>query len=58
MAGLPDATFIGFTGTPVDKTYGKGTFKTFGCEDDQGFLHRYSIAETIELILPRHSGNP
>jgi type I restriction enzyme R subunit len=37
MAGLPNATFIGFTGTPVDKTaYGKGTFKTFGCEDDQG----------------------
>ena len=31
MAGLPNATFIGFTGTPVDKTaYGKGTFKTFG----------------------------
>src|SRR5438034_535993 len=26
MAELPNATFIGFTGTPVDKTaYGKGT---------------------------------
>jgi hypothetical protein len=37
MAGLPNASFIGFTGTPVDKTvYGKGTFKTFGCEDDKG----------------------
>ncbi len=49
MAGLPDATFIGFTGTPVDKTvYGKGTFKTFGCEDDKGYLHKYSIAESIE----------
>ncbi len=49
MAGLPNATFIGFTGTPVDKTvYGKGTFKTFGCEDDQGYLHKYSIAESIE----------
>ena len=36
MAGLPNAIFIGFTGTPVDKTaYGKGTFKTFGCEDDR-----------------------
>ena len=45
MAGLPNATFLGFTGTPVDKTvYGKGTFKTFGCEDDQGYLHKYSIA--------------
>jgi type I restriction enzyme R subunit len=49
MAGLPNATFIGFTGTPVDKTaYGKGTFKTFGGEDDAGYLHRYSIAESIE----------
>jgi type I restriction enzyme R subunit len=49
MAGLPNATFIGFTGTPVDKTvYGKGTFKTFGCEDDHGYLHKYSIAQSIE----------
>lgn len=49
MAGLPNATFIGFTGTPVDKTvYGKGTFKTFGCEDDQGYLHKYSIADSIQ----------
>jgi len=49
MAALPNASFIGFTGTPVDKTvYGKGTFKTFGCEDDQGYLHKYSIAESIE----------
>ena len=49
MAGLPNASFIGFTGTPVDKTaYGKGTFKTFGCEDDQGYLHKYSISESID----------
>jgi len=49
MAGLPNASFIGFTGTPVDKTaYGKGTFKTFGCEDDKGYLHKYSMAESIE----------
>lgn len=49
MAGLPNATFIGFTGTPVDKTvYGKGTFKTFGCEDDAGYLHKYSIADSID----------
>ncbi len=49
MAGLPNASFIGFTGTPVDKTvHGKGTFKTFGCEDDQGYLHKYSIADSIE----------
>jgi type I restriction enzyme R subunit len=49
MAGLPNASFIGFTGTPVDKTaYGKGTFKTFGGEDDKGYLHKYSIAESID----------
>ena len=49
MAALPNATFIGFTGTPVDKTaHGKGTFKTFGCEDDKGYLHKYSIADSIE----------
>lgn len=49
MAGLPNASYLGFTGTPVDKTvYGKGTFKTFGCEDDQGYLHKYSIADSIE----------
>ncbi len=49
MAGLPHATYIGFTGTPVDKTaYGRGTFKTFGCEDDKGYLHKYSIADSIE----------
>src|SRR2546428_10491760 len=41
MAGLPNATFIGFTGTPVDKTaYGRGTFKIFGLEDDKGYLHK------------------
>ena len=33
----------------MDKTaYGKGTFKTFGCEDDKGYLHKYSISESIE----------
>jgi type I restriction enzyme R subunit len=49
MAGLPNASYLGFTGTPIDKTvYGRGTFKTFGCEDDHGYLHKYSIAESIE----------
>ncbi|WP_370198611.1 type I restriction endonuclease subunit R [Bradyrhizobium diazoefficiens] len=49
MAGLPNASYIGFTGTPVDKTaYGKGTFKTFGLQDEKGYLHKYSIAESIE----------
>src|SRR4029077_20446206 len=28
MAGIPNAVFVGFTGTPVDLTkYGKGAFK-------------------------------
>ena len=48
MAAVPNATFIGFTGTPVDKTvYGKGTFKTFGTDDNQGYLHKYSISDSI-----------
>lgn len=48
IAGLPNATYIGFTGTPVDKTaYGKGTFKTFGMDDEKGYLHKYSISESI-----------
>jgi type I restriction enzyme, R subunit len=49
MAGVPNAVFIGFTGTPVDKTaYGKGTFKTFGTADQGGYTHKYSIRESIE----------
>src|SRR5438094_9356874 len=48
MAALPNATLIGFTGTPIDKTaYGKGTFKVFGKEDEEGYLDKYSIAESI-----------
>jgi type I restriction enzyme R subunit len=49
VGALPNATLIGFTGTPIDKTaYGKGTFKIFGKEDEQGYLDKYSIAESIE----------
>jgi type I restriction enzyme R subunit len=49
MAGVPSAVFVGFTGTPVDKTvYGKGTFKTFGTADPDGYTHKYSIRESIE----------
>jgi type I restriction enzyme R subunit len=49
MAALPNATLIGFTGTPIDLTaYGKGTFKVFAKEDEQGYLDKYSIAESIE----------
>lgn len=49
MAAMPNATFIGYTGTPVDRTqHGKGTFKTFGIHDQKGYLHKYSISESIE----------
>lgn len=49
MGALPNATYLGFTGTPVDKTaYGRGTFKVFGVDDPQGYLDKYSIAESIE----------
>jgi len=49
MAAVPKATFIGFTGTPIDQTaHGKGTFKTFGIDDPKGYLHKYSIADSIE----------
>ena len=46
---LPKATLIGFTGTPIDKTnQGKGTFKIFSpCDTKQGYLDKYSIAESI-----------
>lgn len=48
MGALPKATYLGFTGTPIDKTvYGKGTFKVFGVDDPQGYLDKYSIAESI-----------
>jgi len=47
---LPNATYIGFTGTPIDKTnYGKGTFVTFGKDDPpKGYLDKYSISESIK----------
>lgn len=49
MAAIPNASLIGFSGTPVDKTaFGKGTFKIFGFEDEKGYLHKYSIKESIE----------
>lgn len=48
MAALPNATIIGFTGTPIDNTaHGRGTFKVFGVDDEQGYLDKYSIAESI-----------
>ncbi len=57
MGALRNATYIGFTGTPIDKTaHGKGTFKTFGSEDERGYIDKYSIRESIEegATLPLH----
>jgi len=48
MGALPNATYIGFTGTPIDQlSKGKGTFKVFGIDDPEGYLDKYSIAESI-----------
>jgi type I restriction enzyme R subunit len=49
MAAVPNATIIGFTGTPVSSTKrGLGSFEIFGSRDDEGFLDKYSIIESIE----------
>ncbi len=55
MGALPNATFIGFTGTPIDK--GRSTFVIFGRDDPPyGYLDKYSIAESIAegTTLPLH----
>ena len=57
MGALPNATYLGFTGTPIDKTqYGKGTFKVFGTDDATGYLDKYSIRESVEdgTTVPLH----
>ncbi len=49
MAAIPNATYIGFTGTPIDTlSKGEGTFKVFGKDDEKGYLDKYGIAESIE----------
>ncbi len=49
MAGLPNATIIGFTGTPVGSARdGSGSFQIFGIQDEDGYLDKYSIKESIE----------
>jgi len=57
MGALPNATFIGFTGTPIDKTaHGKGTFKVFGSDDAGSYLDKYSIRDSIQdgTTVPLH----
>ena len=62
MAALPNATIIGFTGTPIDRTaHGEGTFTIFGTDDARGYLDKYTIGESIgdETTLPiRHNMAP
>jgi type I restriction enzyme R subunit len=48
-AALPYTTIIGFTGTPVGSSQsGSGSFQIFGPQDENGYLDRYSIKESIE----------
>lgn len=57
MGALPNATYLGFTGTPIDRTaHGKGTFKVFGGDDEKGYLDKYSIRESIDdgTTVPLH----
>ena len=57
MGALPNATYLGFTGTPIDRTaYGKGTFKVFGADDPRGYLDKYSIRESVAdgTTVPLH----
>ena len=58
MGALPNATYIGFTGTPIDRSaHGKGTFKVFGADDEERrYLDKYSIRESIEdgATVPLH----
>lgn len=49
MGALPNATYIGFTGTPVSRTSGKNdTFLMFGRDDPTGYLDKYGIKESIK----------
>ncbi len=56
MAAVPNSTIIGFTGTPVGGAQGggSGSFQIFGAQDEKGYLHKYSIIESIddETTLP------
>jgi len=57
VGALPHATYVGFTGTPIDRTaYGRGTFKVFGVDDAKGYLDKYSIRESIHdgTTVPLH----
>ncbi len=58
MAALPNATILGFTGTPIDRSaHGRSTFQIFGVDDPpHGYLDKYSIRQSIEdgATVPLH----
>ncbi len=57
MGAIPNATFFGFTGTPVSRSSGKNdTFLMFGRDDPEGYLDKYGIKESIKdgTTLPLH----
>lgn len=57
LGALPHATYIGFTGTPIDRSArGQSTFQVFGRDDPQGYLDKYGIAESIAdgTTVPLH----
>ena len=57
MSALPNATYMGFTGTPIDRSeHGKGTFITFGKDDPERYIDKYGIAESIAdgTTVPLH----
>ena len=44
---LPNASFFGLTGTPINKRE-RNTFATFGCEEDkEGYISKYSFEDSI-----------
>ena len=48
IGAIPNATFIGFTGTPVSRSSGKNdTFLMFGRDDPDGYLDKYGIKQSI-----------
>ncbi len=49
MGAIPNATFIGFTGTPVSRASGKNdTFLMFGRDDPERYLDKYGIKQSIK----------
>ncbi|KXB05497.1 hypothetical protein AKJ50_00780 [candidate division MSBL1 archaeon SCGC-AAA382A13] len=49
-AAVPDASYFGFTGTPVmegEDLEDRNTFREFSPPEDEGYLHRYSLNDGI-----------